>query len=143
MTRPVPQKTRRLLLLTTPNSYRTPAFLQAAQRLGIEVRQAVDMPKALAEHWGYQLGVDFNDVETAAQELARATVDTPVDAVLALDDSGALLAARTSQLLRLPHNAPEAAEAARNKQRMREMLAAGRVASPASSPSPPPRRRQK
>ena len=119
-----------VLLLTTPQSYRTPAFLAAAEKLGIEVRQVVDMPKELANYWGYQLGVDFNAVEQSTQQIVEAVAETPVDAVLALDDSGALLAARASQQLGLPHNAPEAAEAARNKYYMRQLLAAGGVNSP-------------
>lgn len=123
--------TRRILLLTTPNSYRTPAFLDAAHRLGIEVMQAVDMPAELAEHWGYRLGVPFHHVEQAAAQIVAAVADAPVDAVLALDDSGSLMAARASHRLGLPHNAPDAAEAARNKERMRQMLAAGDVPSPA------------
>jgi biotin carboxylase len=122
---------RRILLLTTPNSYRTPAFLDAAQRLGIDVMQAVDMPTELSEHWGYRLGVPFHQVERAAAQILDAVTAAPVDAVLALDDSGSLLAARASHLLGLPHNAPAAAEAARNKYRMRQMLAAGKVPSPA------------
>jgi biotin carboxylase len=120
----------RLLLLTTPNSYRTPAFLEAAHRLGIEVLQAVDMPAELSEHWGYRLGVPFHQVDSAAAQIVDAVTNAPVDAILALDDSGSLLAARASRLLGLPHNAPDAAEAARNKYRMRQLLAAGDVASP-------------
>ncbi|MBX3000385.1 MAG: ATP-grasp domain-containing protein [Caldilineaceae bacterium] len=122
---------RRILLLTTPNSYRTPAFLDAAQRLGIDVLQAVDMPEELSDHWGYRLGVPFHQVERAAAQIVDALAGSPVDTVLAVDDSGALLAARASHLLGLPHNAPDAAEAARNKALMRQMLAAGVLPSPA------------
>jgi biotin carboxylase len=121
---------QRVLLLTTPHSYRTPAFREAAERLGIETLVAVDMPKELAEHWGYRLGVDFRKVEEATQQIVEAVATTTVAAILALDDSGAILAAHASQQLNLPHNAPEAAEAARNKHRMRQMLQAGGVNSP-------------
>ena len=38
----------RILLLTTPNSYRDRAFLAAAERLGVEVITASDMPRQLA-----------------------------------------------------------------------------------------------
>jgi len=121
---------RRVLLLTTPHSYRTTAFVDAANHLGIEAVQAVDMPAELAEHWNFRLGVDFTAVEQASQQLVDALAERPVQAILSLDDSGAFLAARTSQLLGLPHNAAEAAEAARNKYRMRQLLSAGGVLSP-------------
>jgi biotin carboxylase len=124
------QKPQRVLLLTTPNSYRTPAFREAAERLGIETLAAVDMPKELAEHWGFRLGVDFRKVAEAAQQIVEAVAQTPVAAILAIDDSGAILASHASRLLNLPHNAPEAAEAARNKYQMRRMLEAGGVHSP-------------
>lgn len=129
-----PTKTRRILLLTTPKSYRTPAFLEAARCLGIEVRQAVDMPRELAELWGYSLGVDFRDVEAAAQRLAAYVAEWPVDAILAVDDSGAELAARAAALAGLPHNHPQAAVAARRKDRMRALMSAAGVPSPAFLP---------
>ncbi len=127
-------RTRRVLLLTTPKSYRTQAFLQAARRLGIQVCQAVDMPPELAAAWNHPLGVDFQDVESAARHLAEYVAAWPVDAILAVDDSGAELAARASQMAGLPHNRPEAAVAARRKDRMRALMAAAQVPSPAFLP---------
>jgi biotin carboxylase len=127
---PTPETQRRVLLLTTPHSYRTAAFVDAANHLGIEAVQAVDMPAELAAHWNFRLGVDFTAVEQASQQLVDALAERPVQAILSLDDSGAFLAARTSQLLGLPHNAAAAAEAARNKHQMRQLLSAGGVLSP-------------
>ena len=131
---------RRVLLLTTPHSYRTAAFVAAANHLGIEAIQAVDMPPELAEYWNFRLGVDFTAVEQASQQLVETLAERPVQAILSLDDSGAFLAARTSQLLGLPHNAAAAADAARNKYRMRQLLCAGGVLSPRFRRffSPPP-----
>ena len=54
----------------------------------------------------------------------------PVDAVLALDDSATLLAARAAAALGLPHNDPDAALAARDKWVMREALRRGGVPVP-------------
>ncbi len=121
---------RRVLLLTTPHSYRTAAFADAARQLGIEALQAVDMPAELADHWNFRLGVDFTQVEQASRQIVEALAERPVQAILSLDDSGAFLAARTSQLLGLPHNAAAAADAARNKYQMRRLLAAAGVLSP-------------
>lgn len=119
-----------VLLLTTVQSYRTGPFVQAAQGLGVPVLQAVDMPQSLAEHWRYELAVDYGDVPASADRLLQALGTRTPAAVLAVDDSGALLAAEVAARLGLPHNHPQAARAARNKHLMRQMLQAGGVRSP-------------
>jgi len=118
------------MLLMTPKTYRAQAFVAAAERLGLEVVRVVDMPSELAAHWNYPLGVDFLDLEAATRAIVEFAASRPVDAILSVDDSASLLAARASASLGLPHNSPEAAEAARNKGRMRELLARGGVRAP-------------
>jgi biotin carboxylase len=118
------------MLLTTPRSYRTHAFTAAAQKLGIEVVRVIDMPPQLAEYWNYPLGVEFNDLDTAVEAIAAYVNNTPVDAILAVDDVGTLLAARASEVLGLPHNDYASAEAARDKFRMRSLLAKAGVPCP-------------
>lgn len=117
------RRQKRVLLLTTPTSYRTQDFVDAAARLGIEPVVAVDTPKALADAWDFRLGVDFSQPDAAVDALQQALANTPVDAVLALDDSGARVAALLAARLGLAHNDPTAAEAARNKFHMRQLLA--------------------
>ncbi|MBL8056136.1 MAG: ATP-grasp domain-containing protein, partial [Anaerolineales bacterium] len=56
--------------------------------------------------------------------------DHPVAAILGVDDSGTVLAARAGAALGLPHNAPQAAEAASDKAAMRAHFAAAGVPSP-------------
>lgn len=123
---------KRALLLTTPNSYRTQDYVDAAARLGIEAVVAVDLPRMLADEWNFPLGADFGRPEQAAKQIVEALASSKEDecrevrfeAVLALDDSGSRVAALVADALGLPHNDPVAAEAARNKFRMRTMLAA-------------------
>ncbi len=122
---------KRALLLTTPNSYRTQDFVDAAARLDIETVIAVDTPQTLADEWNFRLGVDFSHPQIAANQLAQTVANSPLDAVLALDDSGAKVAALLAARLGLPHNDPTAAEAARNKFRMRSLLAACGAPTPA------------
>lgn len=122
--------TPRLLLLTTHRSYRNEAFRQAAERLGVEVVLAFDMRQELAAHWRYTLGVDFDRPEAAASTIAAYAADRPLTAVLAVDDSGVVLAAQVARQLGLPHNDPAAAAAARDKFRMRTLMAAGGVPCP-------------
>ncbi|MCB0122836.1 MAG: ATP-grasp domain-containing protein [Caldilineaceae bacterium] len=124
-----PEKSR-ILLLTTTRSYRNDAFLQAADRLNIELIQAVDMTKELADYWHCSLGVDFNDPQGAVQTIVDYAAQEPLHAILAVDDSGTLLAARAAAALGLPHNAPVAAEAARNKLMMRTLMANAGVPCP-------------
>ncbi|MEO7908875.1 MAG: ATP-grasp domain-containing protein [Roseiflexaceae bacterium] len=124
----------RVLLLTTPNTYRAQAFLAAAEQLGVEVLIATDMQAELAESWGQQLGLDFQHIEQSVAAIVAFAAERPLSAIIAVDDSGSLLAARASAALGLAHNAPDAAEAARDKFIMRTLLAR------ASVPSPPFRR---
>ena len=121
---------RRVLLLTTPRTYRAQPFVEAAGRLGVEVIQVVNMPGALAEFWDYRFGVDFSDLERATQAIVALAAAQPIDAILSVDDGATLLAARASAALDLPHNSAEAAEAARNKHVMRTLLKRGGVPTP-------------
>lgn len=121
---------RRVLLLTTPSSYRLPAFLEAAERLGVPVIVAEDTPAALAGRRGERLGLDFADPAGATAAIVGLAAEAPLAAVLAVDDSGALLAAQASAALGLPHNSPESAEAARDKHLMRSYFAQAGVPSP-------------
>lgn len=117
---------RRVLLLMKASTYRAPDFMAAAEQLGIDVVRVVDTPQAIAPS-GQQreglLSLDFSDVEAATRDLVAFAREQPVRAILAVDDSGSLLAARASAALGLPHNAPQAAEAARDKYRMRTLMA--------------------
>lgn len=115
----------RVMLLLKASSYRAPTFMEAAERLGVEVVQVIDTPRDLAQKGPNRLGVDFRHPEAATAEMVAFAQERPVRAVLPLDDSGALLAAEVGAALGLPHNRPEAAEAARDKYRMRSLLAAG------------------
>lgn len=122
--------TYRVMLLTTSHTYRAPAFMAAAEKLGIEVVQAVDLPPELARQTSGVLGMPFDDIDTAVATITQFAQTTPLHAVLAVDDSGTLLAARASAALGLAHNDPGAAEAARNKWVMRQRLQEGGVPVP-------------
>ena len=118
------------MLLLTPRTYRARAFLDAAERLGIEVVKAVDMHHQLADYWNYPLGLEYDNPQKATQAIVAFAAETPIGAILAVDDSGSLLAAEASRALGLPHNSPEAALAARSKHQMRQLLRRAGVSSP-------------
>jgi biotin carboxylase len=132
---------RRIALLLTPQTYRAGSFIDAADRLGLEVVRVLDLPEPLAEYWRVELGLDFTRPEEAADHLVgalRTRPDGGVDAILAVDDSGTLVAAQAAAQLGLPHNDPASALAARDKFVMRERLAAGGVPVPAFRRFPGP-----
>ena len=120
----------RILLLTTAHTYRERPFLLAADKLGIEIVKAVNMDEHLADYWGESLGLDFAKPATAVPKIIAYHEQNPLDYVLAIDDSGTLLAAQANDALGLPHNAPDSAIAARDKLVMRQMLHAGGVQCP-------------
>jgi biotin carboxylase len=135
MTKTPPNRTtdvrvRRVLLVVTSHTYRAQAFLDAAERLGIEIVLAIDMPKQLADYWGVSLGLNLQDLDGAVRAVVEFAQESPLDAILAVDDSGSLLSAQASVALNLPHNSVEAAEAARDKYRMRRLFSRAGIASP-------------
>lgn len=120
----------RLLLLVSPNSYRGEAFVSAAKRLGAEVVRGIDVPEGISELWNVPLALDFARVDAAVQSIVDFASTHPLDAIVAVDDSATVLAARAAEALDLPHNPVRAAEAARDKATMRDLFVKGGVPSP-------------
>src|SRR5690606_35148129 len=83
--------TRRVMLLTTPRSYRLEAFRAAAERLGIGVITGIDLPDELADQWPGALALPFNDVATAVERIVADAAERPPAAILSVDDSGSLI----------------------------------------------------
>ncbi len=133
-TPPDPAPTRRLLLLVSATSYRTQAFDSVARALGVEVMHGIHMPLELAELYHVPLALNFADLEGSTARIVAQAQQSPFDAILAVDDTGTLLAAHASAALGLPHNDPASAEAARNKAVMRQMLHGGGLAPTVVSP---------
>src|SRR5207248_9434715 len=84
----------------------------------------------LAEYWQATLPIDFKAPAKAAEDIFQFAGHGPVDAIVPVDDGATVIAALASEMLDLSHNSPDAAFAARNKLRMREVLAAAGVPSP-------------
>jgi biotin carboxylase len=120
----------RVVLLLKSTTYRADPFLKAAERLGLEVIKGLDIDPRLAEQWQVSLPLQFDQPEQAVATIVDFARKTPVQAILAVDDSATVIAALASEKLGLPHNSGEAALAARNKYRMRQLLAAAGIASP-------------
>lgn len=103
----------RLLLLVPATTYRSADFLAAAQRLGAEVVVGSDQPQILeAYSEGRTVTLDFDDHRRAIEQLRTIP---RFDAIVPVDEEGAVLAAALAEAFELPHNSLAAVEATRNK----------------------------
>ena len=111
----------RVLLLIPSRTYRTHDFMEAASGLGVEVVVGSEHRSALAALMeGGQVRLDFHDVAGSTQRIVAFARDHPLNAVVAVDDTGTLLAASAAEALGLAHNPVDAVEAARDKALMRQ-----------------------
>lgn len=105
--------------------------MDAAQDLGVEVVRGLDVPPPMFRAAAGVIPLDFRDLDRSEKAIVAYAAEHPVQAILSLDDAAVVLAARASRTLGLPHNSPEAAQAARDKYLMRQRLGAAGVPSPA------------
>src|SRR2546421_11995463 len=125
---------KRVILLMSPATYRAGAFLGAAKRLDLEVVVGIDLPETLSEYWHVPLGVDFTNPQESVRTIVEYAREHPITAILAVDDGATELAALASAALRLAHNSPRAAEAARDKLLMRTLMSQGGAPCPVFRP---------
>ena len=112
----------RVLLLIPSASYRAPDFMEAATKLDVEIVVGSDRRNPLADDSGL-VAFSFVDAERGAEEIEEFANRHPLDTIIAVDDGGAVLAARASRRLELPHNPVAAVEATRNKAELRARIA--------------------
>ena len=119
------------MLLIPTASYRAPDFMSAADKLGLDVVVASDVDQPLADMYpGRWLTLPYHDIERGAQAVARYADRFPLDAVVAVDDPGTILAAHASAELQLSGNSPESVAGTRDKSELRRALDAHGVPSP-------------
>ena len=110
----------RVLLLIPSRTYRTHDFMTAASRLDVEVVVGSEHRPALAALMdGRHLRLDFEHIASSAERIVAFAQTRPLDAIVAVDDAGTVLAAAAAEGLGLPHNSVDAVEAARDKARKR------------------------
>lgn len=112
----------RVLLLLPAGGYANQDFVDACVRLKVGLLTCADYCPQLAPDWGLapMMSVPF-DQPGVALPLVLAALEHPVDAVLAVDDHGAQLAARLRVELGLPGNAPDAISLLTDKLRFRRL----------------------
>ena len=121
---------QRLLLLFPSQSYRVEAFVEAAERAGVELWLGTDLPAAFTRLGCPVLDVELRAPEAAVEVIARVAAETPFAGILATNESSAVVATMASARLGLPCGSPEGALAARDKRLMRDLLARAGVPSP-------------
>ncbi len=126
---PYPAAVARVLIVLPTGSYRAREFIAAAAALDVEIAIASEEapPLGLEDRF---VRIDCQRPESSAEALADLAATTPIDAIIAADDTGVVVAAMVSEKLGLRGNAAPAAAATRNKAMMRRALSAAEVNQP-------------
>lgn len=125
----------RVLLILPSATYRAPDFLAAARSLGVEVVLASETEQAMASAMGDRaIVLPLDDPEASVAAILALHARSPIDAVVAVDDGGTLIAAMASAALGIPHNPAAAITTTRDKLAMRRVFAAGGVPQPRFAP---------
>jgi biotin carboxylase len=118
-----------VVLVLPTATYRATDFVEAAAALGADVVVASDREQVLAAT-DRALTVDLDDGAATAEAVAALDDRVPIDAVVAVDDQGVVVAAEAAARLGLPHNPPDAVAATRDKVRLRQALDRAEVRQP-------------
>jgi biotin carboxylase len=105
--------------------------VEAARQIGVELTVASEQPSTLeAANPAGLLTLDFQHPQRAADAVLAFARDHPIQGVVGVDDDTAILAAGIAERLKLRGNPVQAALAARDKHRQRELLAKAGVPVP-------------
>ncbi|MBF0277797.1 MAG: ATP-grasp domain-containing protein [SAR324 cluster bacterium] len=121
----------RILLLIPTTTYRAAAFMEAAQRLQLEVVVGSDQRQVFsAMHPERSLALDFQNPDRAVRQIADASNAKPFQAIVGVDDETVILAAMANEALGIKHNSVESVRATRDKFLFREKLQISNLVSP-------------
>lgn len=124
----------RVILLVPTTTYRAPDFVAAARALGIELVVGADDAPVLGDD-DRVVALPLADVGASLDAIDELDRRRGVDAVVAVDDQGIVVAAEAGARLGFPHSPPDAVAVTRDKAAMRRRLAAGEVPQPRFGPS--------
>lgn len=120
----------RVLVIAPHGSYRTAAFLAAADRLECDALVASPGEHSVVSAYADGLHVDLADPNAALARILKEAAGRPFAGVIATDDSTTELAVHVAQALGLPHNPVAAVRIARRKDLARARLALAGVRVP-------------
>lgn len=112
----------RILLIAPHNSYRIAPYIQAAQKLNLDVLVVSQGKYSLVSEVAAGVHVDFGDLDQALKQISVAINKYPVTGIVGTDDLSVTLASTIGKTLGLPHNPPEAALLSRRKDLARAQL---------------------
>lgn len=124
-------ETKRVLIIAPHSSYRTAAYIQAAQHLNIDVLIASEGKHSIVSDFAKGLHIQFADQDAAFQTIVEAAEAKPFAGVMGTDDSSLELASCVAGHFGLSHNPPSAVRLAGRKDLARECLLQAQVAVPA------------
>tara|TARA_B100001559_G_C16465206_1_gene606189 strand:- start:361 stop:1548 length:1188 start_codon:yes stop_codon:yes gene_type:complete len=104
--------------------------MRAASDLDISVIVGIDTEFIISADQENVIALNFSDPEEAAEAISEFRPDISLDAILAVDDAGTLVAAKASQMLELPHNSVSSVELTRDKYALRVALSRSKLPSP-------------
>jgi biotin carboxylase len=111
----------RLLLFAATTGYQIRVFAEAARRLGVDLTLATDRCHILEDPWGDRaIAVRFGDVPASLEALRGRRFD----AVAAVGDAPAVLAAEVAGAQGIPFHPPAAVRACRDKYLARQLFQA-------------------
>jgi biotin carboxylase len=112
-------------------TYRAPDFLAAAGQLGVDVVVGSEHRQAMSDSMGDRaVIVPLNDVDESVRVIIALDERAALDAVVAVDDQGLVVASAASAALGFAHNPMDAVLASRDKTLMREKFRAAELAQP-------------
>ena len=114
---------KRLLLISHHNSYRIAPYIKAAKNLGLKVSIASQGKHSLVSEVANGIHINFSDIELTRKTLLEENAKEPFSGILGSDDQTVELAADIAQILKLPHNPPQAALYSHRKDLARAQLA--------------------
>ena len=113
----------RVLLLATTTGYQTRAFGQAAERLGVSLVFATDRCHMIEDPWrDAAIPIRFHDEDAAVDAIVDVARAAPFEGFVAVGDRPTVIAARVAERLGLAGHPPDAAIAARDKEKTRQRL---------------------
>jgi len=112
----------RVLLVALHQSYRVPAYQQAATALGARLVIASEGQHSVIPDIAEGIHIAFDSVSEAVERIVASASREPFDAIVASDDLTLEVATRAAAALGLAHNPLSAVRAARRKDLARDAL---------------------
>ncbi len=127
--RPTLQPMPTVMVVLTTTSYRAADFVDAAERLGVNLVVATEEMIPSLDQDG-MVEIDCDNPTASAEKVLEWSATRPIDAIVSADDRGLETAARVAESLGLPHHGLAGVRASLNKAETRRRLSQSEVPQP-------------